>query len=191
MSSAICGSSAASSLTSWVDAQLAVAAFDHVVHRNDDDEVDRGRHQQEVDHRGEEKTPNRTSAEGQEIVEVGLSHQQRKMSGIMTLLTSASTTELKAAPMMTATARSMTLPLRMNFLNPVSMRTKLSHTWARGLSSQFEACRKPSRHRPFTGTPAPLPARSTPRVWRSRASACPRPPPPRCTAGARTRSSSP
>jgi hypothetical protein len=42
------------------------------------------------------------------------------MSGVMRSLTSAVTTAPKAPPMMTATARSITLPRSMNSLNPLS-----------------------------------------------------------------------
>ena len=42
------------------------------------------------------------------------------MSGVMKSFTNAVTTAVKAAPMTTATARSTTLPRRMNFLKSLS-----------------------------------------------------------------------
>ena len=98
-------------------------AFGQLVHRHDDTEVEGRGHDEEVDDGGDEKARldgRRPDVECADFVEAGLAEDggenRRRILSV-----SASMIGLKAAPMMTPTARSMTLPRMMNFLKPSSM----------------------------------------------------------------------
>jgi hypothetical protein len=95
------------------------------VHREHEHEVDHDRHREEADERadevadreGDRSAPDRGNRDAGNTVVAGF--QNTSMSGVMMDATIALTTAVNAAPMTTATARSMTLPRMMKSLKPL------------------------------------------------------------------------